>query len=136
MTVRSETFWPRLRRGLTLIEALAAMAILGAVLAGILTANARMSVQAARASRRVEACRIADELLNAWWPKRDELPRSAGGQVKDRPGWTWRTRVVDSKAASDMNAEVVALEIFAPGSNGASGAAAARVEVLLGGKSQ
>lgn len=95
----------------------------------ILVSNARLTAQAGRAQRRIEACRIADELLEKWWPQRDRLPRDEGGRVSRRKGWTWRTRRVENEAAEAMDAQVIALEVFGP--NDRLEAPATRVEILL-----
>ncbi len=72
----------RRRRGMTLIEAVVGTALLGSLLVGILTADSRQRRQTWRAERRIEACSIADEWLETWWPKRDRMPRSGGGPIE------------------------------------------------------
>lgn len=119
----------RARRGLTLIEAVLGTAIMGTLLVAVLMGASRLQAQAARAGERAAACRIADGLLEAWWAKPEEFPRSAGGAVRPYEGWSWRTRVVENAQARGMKTEVVALEVFAPGAK--RGEAAVRVEVLL-----
>jgi len=117
------------RRGATLVEAVAGTALLGTLLVALLVVRARMTVQASRAALRVEACTIADGLLAGWWLDRDTLPRDDAGAVPDRPGWTWRAeRVTDDEAAA-LDAEVVALSVYAPGQP--PGLPAARVEILV-----
>ena len=116
--------------GLTLVEAACAMALLGSLLVGILLAGARLARQQGRAERRIEAAGIADALLVGWWAKRDEFPRADAGAVPGRYGWRWRTQVVAGDDADAMNAEVVALEVFAPHAT-PEDAPAIRVEVLL-----
>ena len=128
MKTKYGTYLPRSARGVTLVEALAGTAIMGTLLAGILIARGRLAAQAGRAAMRVEACRAADDLLERWWPKRQEFPANDGGEIAGRPGWTWRTREVASESAKRMHVRVVALEIFGPqpGPEPAAG-----VEILL-----
>jgi len=109
----------------TLIEAVVGTAILGTLLVGILTADSRQRRQTWRAERRIEACAIADELLEGWWPKRDKLPRASTGRVDGHKGWTWRTRTVSNRDAERMGAEVVVLEVFGPQLPGAANSPAA-----------
>ena len=133
--------WPRSAAGLTLVEAVAGIALLGSMLAAILVASGRLQTQAARSERRAEACLIAEDLLGQWFDKPEKFPRSAEGDVRDRPGWRWRTYTVTgarTEAARKLRADVIAVEVFSPGSPGSPGlardpnaAAAARVEIVL-----
>ncbi len=107
--------------------------MLGTLLAAILIARGRLSVQARRAVVRVEACAVLDELMATWWSDREELPRNGSGDVPDRPGWRWRTRIVTSEQAEALGAQVVAVEVFETDSD--EGAPpGAMVEILLAGK--
>ena len=132
--------WPRSAAGLTLVEAVAGIALLGSMLAAILVTSGRLETQAARSERRVEACRIAEDLLGQWFAKPEKFPRNAEGPVRDRPGWRWRTYTVTgarTDPARKLRADVIAVEVFSPGSPGSPGlagdpnAAAARVEIVL-----
>ena len=105
------------------------MALLGTLLVSILVASGRMRKQSHAADLRVEACRMADDLLATWWQDRKNFPRSGSGDVPERPGWRWRTRVVESREAWAVYGEVVALEILSEAQPGA--APMARVEILL-----
>ena len=129
MNRKSKATLKRVRRGLTLIEAVLGTAILGTLLVAILMGASRLQAQAVRAEQRATACQIADALLEAWWAKPEEFPRSAGGTAKPYDGWSWRTCVVENAQAQGMKTEVVALEVFGPGTK--QGEAAVRVEVLL-----
>lgn len=126
--------WPgssrrRRRRGLTLVEAALAMALLGTLLVSLLVATSQMTAQRGRAERRLEACRAIDALLESWWSKRSDLPRTGTGYVSGHPDWTWRTSLVPNEVAKAIEAEVVAVEVFVPGTPNQE--PAARVEILL-----
>lgn len=114
--------------GLTLVEVVVATGLLGTVLASILIATGRVDAQGLRARRRIEACRIADGLLEAWWSDRGEFPRNGRGTVAGEAGWTWRTRRVTNEDAGKIDASVVALEVFGPNDRDDP---AVRVEVVL-----
>ncbi len=115
------------RRGLTLVEAVVGLGLLTAVLVSLLTANTRAKRQAHNAELRITACEIADELLIAWQLDRANFPRAGSGPIADHPGWTWRTQTVFNAEASELDGEVVALEILPPDRN----QPAASVEVVL-----
>ena len=127
------TNWKRRSRrsmaGVTLVEAVAGTAVLGSLLVSILIGAVRLQGQAGRAERRLEACRVADQLLEAWWRVPEEFPRRDEGEVSEGDGWLWRTEVVPGDADRSLRGEVVALEVFAAG--GRDGDPAARVEVFL-----
>lgn len=112
MNKRYGTFW-RPGAGLTLVETLAGMALLGTLLTAILIADARLKVQSRHAQQRIEACRIADALLDGWWKDRSKFPRMDSGTVNES-GWRWRTHVLENDHAEALNAQMIALEIHAP----------------------
>ena len=114
---------------MTLIEALLGTALLGTLLVAILMAQSRLHRQSVRADGRLEACRVADKVLEGWWPKRSTLPRNGSGAIEGRKGWTWRTRARDDEAAKAMNMQVVVLEILA--ADRPELGAAASVEIVL-----
>ena len=130
MTKRRRTSWRCSKRGLTLIEVVLGTAILGTLLVAILLSASRLQASAARADRRIEACRVADSLLETWWAaKPEDFPRAASGTVGGAGGWSWRTTLTENPESRAMKAETVALEIFAPGAP--KGEPAVRVEVVL-----
>jgi len=99
-------------RGLTLVEAVAGIAILGTMLAAVLVATSRLRVQDAQAASRIEACQLADAMLNELWKKPEEFPRKGTGRVSGSRDWQWRASVVPSVDANELNGEVVAVEFF------------------------
>jgi len=124
-------------RGLTLVEAVAGIAILGAMLAAVLVATSRLRVQDAQAARRIEACRLADAMLDELWKKPEDFPRKGTGRVSGSRDWQWRASVVPSVDANELNGEVVAVEFFqankaaTKASIADGGPPALRVEVVL-----
>jgi prepilin-type N-terminal cleavage/methylation domain-containing protein len=120
--------------GLTLVEVLAGMALLGTFLAAALVAGARLTAQRGDAERRLEALRVADELLEGWWRDVDNFPRHGEGRVSGRVTWHWTTRPVESEAARAIGCDVVALELrqaTAAGAGSTDGEPAVRVELVL-----
>jgi hypothetical protein len=135
MKPRRGISWRRRNAGLTLVEAMVGTAILGTVLVSVLIADGRLRKQASFSEDRIEACRIADELLAEWWPTTEEpdrFPRQGSGELLDRPGWSWRTEIVPHETAEKLNAEVISLEIYSP--KFSESRPAVYVEVMLPGK--
>jgi len=132
MKKRLEKPWPRRPRGMTLVEVVAGSALLGTLLVTILLAQARIVKQAGLAGRRIEACGIADGLLELWWSDPEEFRVDGSGDVQGREGWSWRTNVVENQDVARLGAHVVALEIFGPGAKGEK--SSCRIEILRPGR--
>lgn len=130
-------------RGLTLIEVLAGLALLAALLMTILTARSRAALQWSRANERIRAVEAADRLLSEWWQDPKSFPRAGEGVVAGVDGFRWRTRIVRNRVAERLSTEVVRLEVgrITPGGAGgdagsgrptpAASAAPIAVEVVL-----
>ena len=114
---------------MTLIETVAAVAILGAALVALVLASAKLTAQSRRAEDRIVACGIAGNQLRSWWQAPENLPRNAEGQVPGHKGWTWRTRVTDNKEAAELRGQAVVLEIRSPTAKDSEPSAA--VEIIL-----
>jgi hypothetical protein len=129
MKKKPRTFWRRRARAATLVEALAGTLLLGTVLTGILIARGQLTVQARRADDRTDACAMLDDLLEAYWPARNDLPVEDAGDVPGHAGWRWRRREVARSEAEAFGGQIVAVEVFAP--DAADAEPAARVELLV-----
>lgn len=109
--VKSNSFCGRPQRGMTLIELVAGLALVGSLLVAVLVARGRAAAQWKRAERRAAAVRVADRLLCHWWRDVAALPAPATGDVEDAPGFTWRTTVIPREAVERLGARVVRLEV-------------------------
>jgi prepilin-type N-terminal cleavage/methylation domain-containing protein len=98
--------------GMTLVEVLAGMALIGTLLVGILLAEGRATQQQAQAGRRVHACALADGLLSEWTAPGQSVPRESQGRVSGHPQWAWRTRVVKSSLPEELDCEVISVELY------------------------
>src|SRR3954469_13058968 len=86
------------RRGLTLVEVVAGLALLATLLVAVLGTKARVTRQWAHANRRLEAIAAADKLLAAWWATPATFPRKSSGNVAGDAGLSWRTTPVGNEA--------------------------------------
>src|SRR5688572_10683971 len=106
----------RLRAGLTLVEVVAGLALLGTLLVALLSARAKVARQYQGAEARLEAVKVADELLGGWWREGGRFPRDEVGVVGEGASrFRWRTRVVPNQAMDELSSEVVRLELSRPG---------------------
>ncbi len=119
----------RRRAGTTLVEAVVGAVILGTLLVSVLMARLQMESQARRAAAKLTACQVLDDQMNLWWINPLAMPRSGEGPADNYPDWTWRTRTRYDDAADALDAEIVTVELFEPGS--ARAAAGARIELLM-----
>jgi len=99
------------RSGLTLLEVLAAVAILGTILVGVVMAKSRHTRQLAATGRLDAAVRAADELIAAWWASPNGVPVDQSGELGTEGSLTWRTRVVANKEIEALGARVVRVEV-------------------------
>lgn len=81
---------PQARRGLTLIEVLASLVLLGVLFTGLLLGKARMTRQWSHAQDRQAAVRVADELLTQWEVEAAGVPGVPGVPASGtRDGFRW-----------------------------------------------
>ncbi len=117
MKFKQRTFWQPKSKALTLVEVLAAMAILGSLLTGIVLAQGKLSIQSRRTMQTREACQLAEGLLSLWWEDEVIIPRNSSGEIGEPAGWRWQTFVYYSDQADDLGAEVMRLNLFGPGTH-------------------
>lgn len=96
---------------MTLIEVVAAIAILGTVLVGVVIAKSRHTRQIARAQRTHAAVRAADDLIASWWLSAEGVPIGAHGVIEADHTLAWRTRLIDNAAVLRLGAQVVRVEV-------------------------
>lgn len=113
MKQRLKTSWKcSRRRGLTLIEVVAAITILGTLLVGIVLAKSRHTRQRADALSTVQAVQLSDALLSRWWSSRAGVPIGVGGVLSEAESLSWQTRLVEEPGISELGARVVRYEVF------------------------
>lgn len=117
--------------GLTLIEVVAAIAILGTILVGMVLAKSRHTHQLALAERRSEAATAADELLSRWWANGRNVPAEAEGEMPTDAKLKWTTRVMDNSAIDELEARVVRLEVRDAGAGAANAPSLVVVDMVL-----
>lgn len=99
-------------RGVTLIEIVAGLVILGTLLVSVSIARARFLRQWAEADRKLTAVRAADKLMARWMSGPPQnVPLAGEGPLEGAANFTWRTRIFRDPAASDLGALLVRLEV-------------------------
>src|SRR5687767_9012408 len=100
--------------GMTLVEVMAGLVVLGTLLAAVTVARGRFLRQWAEADRRLAATRAVDALLSEWLSGSPQaVPvNSRGSLVGGAAKQFWRTQVIRDAAAAELGAVVVRLEVF------------------------
>lgn len=98
-------------RGLTLIEVVAAIAILGTLLVGVVLAKSRHTRQAALAQNKMQAVVLTDELIAGWWDRPEGVPASDSGVLSEEDGLRWQTQVVNNPEIASLGARVVRVAV-------------------------
>lgn len=112
---RSTTSCVRCRRGVTLIEALAGLVILGTLLAAVTTARSRANQQHAQAERRLAAGRALDALLADWHASpASTVPLNTSGVLSESPRLAWRTTTRSEPGLKSLGARIARVEVFDP----------------------
>lgn len=102
---------------MTLIEVLAALAILAVLLAGVLSARSDAERQLVRAERRLQAVQAADVLLSAWLaPSASSeggvgVPCGESGTLGDDSQLGWQTKVQEISEAKPLSCQVVRFSV-------------------------
>jgi len=102
------------RRGLTLIEVVAGLALLASLLVGCLTAYGHHVRQVRQARQRLAAVRAADALLAQWFQESGRIPVAAQNSFAGAGQLCWRTRLISDPGAELLASQVVRLEILPP----------------------
>jgi type II secretory pathway pseudopilin PulG len=115
-------------RALTLIEVVAGLALLVAIMAALLLAKSHWQRRLADSGRRLAANSAADELLSAWLQNPKAFPIQSGGAVPEHADMRWETSLVSNTGVERLGTRVVRLEIL-PTDHAA--APLCRVELVL-----
>lgn len=106
------TILTRTQRGGTLIEVLAATALLAGVLTTSLVSIAKYRAAEADAKLRTRAVQLADRQLHSWRTSQSYPGQSEG--VLAEPGWRWVTRTTAIQIERIEDVQVVSVDILPP----------------------
>lgn len=99
------------RRGMTLIEVVAAVVILGTILAAIMVARAKHVRQLAEARDLERVVEVADELIGRWWLSEEGPPVNGRGSASADGQIVWRTYWVSDPGVRTLGGRVLRVEV-------------------------
>lgn len=97
------------RSGLTLVEAVLGMFLLGTLLVAMIHSFGQQRAQIQHASTRIDAADAADELLSEWMSGAGTVPLNQSGTWDQR--WSWQTSLVRRINVLSVPMNIIALEI-------------------------
>lgn len=111
---------------------LAATALLGVLLTGVLMAQSRIKRQEAITKHRADAIDALDVLLLEWWANDPvNIPLNRTGQVNGNNQWQWKTQEVFKQFPQPLKARCIRVSINNTRSTDHENNALASVEVLI-----
>ena len=120
------------RRGLTLVEVAAGLALMAGLLVAMLAIKSRAARQLSDADRHLRGVAAADRLLSQWWADPTTFPIDRAGSVPDDPALTWQTtRVPADPALARVGLRVVRLQVIDPRTPPGGSPVLASVELTL-----
>lgn len=100
------------RSGLTLLEVVVALALMGSIMVTSLLAFSKHRRQLQLAEKRIEATMIADGLVKELTAGRDGIPVSGRGIVAAKANWIWQTSPAGVTTMATVPMQVIRFEIF------------------------
>ena len=105
------------RRGVTLLEVIVALALMGSVLVSSLLAFSKHRNQLSMAQKRIEATMIADQIVGRLASQRDGMPIGIRGTVAGKPNWIWQTTPIGFTTLATVPMRVVRFQILEIGAS-------------------
>ena len=96
-------------RGLTLVEVVLGLSLLGTLLVSLILAHGRLLLEERRSLRKLEAIRSAEEFLRCSFSTMKT--RKGEGKLPEH-GFLWKTEVKDRGADGELPIEIVRLRII------------------------
>jgi len=110
--MNSHCFDFSVRRGLTLVEVIASLAIVSTLLVGLLVAGSRHADQIRRSRRMLDVIARVDALLYEWAGSGGLVLKKTEGELPGEDGLIWRTRPADTRYRQELGIDLVRFEVF------------------------
>jgi len=100
-------------QGLTLLEVVAALAIVSTLLVGLLVAARRHVEQVRRSRHTLDVAARVDALLYRWMGKGGLVLREGEGELPGKDGLRWKTRLVDVRHRQNLGIDIFSFQVLA-----------------------
>lgn len=117
--------------GVTLVEVIAALAIIATLVIVTLGAHSRLVKQWHRADLCLQGVDVAESLMSEWWENPQKIAHNDRGEVEEPKGWRWVTHSIHDEQLKDNNLEIVQLEVFPPKSSKYANTPALTLDFIL-----
>lgn len=111
MKMTRKIYWKYSVFGMTLVEVVAAIAILGIIVVGLTLARSSHARQIAASRNLADGVHLVDDLIASWWTGRTGVPINSCGVIGPNGEWNWKTYVVSNPNLDDIGARVVRVEV-------------------------
>jgi prepilin-type N-terminal cleavage/methylation domain-containing protein len=106
------------RSGLTLVEVLTAMVLLGTLLVALLAALSRQNIQIERAAKQQRVMQAVETLLADWHLQFGFAPVNEEGELMlENQTYHWRTEPLEQMIDQQLMLGKISFEVFADGQN-------------------
>jgi type II secretory pathway pseudopilin PulG len=95
----------------TLLEAVAGLALMGSLVAGLLLTASALSRQRRVVERRLLAVEACDQLLSNWRAEDRPLLSNGTGPIGEDGLLTWSTRIMNHQSIGGQPVDVIRLEV-------------------------
>jgi type II secretion system protein I len=103
------------RRGLTLVEVIAAMLLLGTLLVSLLVAFSRHAVQIEKSSQKLRVMQLAESQLADWHLQFGFAPVNEEGEWNiDGKTYRWQTQPIEQMIDQKMMLGKISFDVFEP----------------------
>lgn len=118
--------------GVTLIETVAALALLGSLVSLSFSSRSNINAQYREANLKLQAAALAEKQLAFWHGRAEGPPRRASGVIVGQANWGWRTTVINDPDLVKLDLEILHVQIFAPATERSIAGPVLTVELMVG----
>lgn len=110
--LRSRSKPPACDAGLTLIEVIVGLVLMATLLMTSWTAISQQRRHRAFATKKQQACQVAESIVSQWYERNGQIPLRAQGFAGSMREWSWQTQVVGTASLCGMQLPIVRLEVM------------------------
>ncbi len=102
----------KFRKGMTLVEVVAAIMLLTVLMVGIVSAFSTHRDQIELAQETVAAIQVADIVLDEWYNNAEPIPLNQSGRLDSYPNLAWQTSVTQQAVLAGVDVFHVEFQVY------------------------